>query len=128
MGRVTGIGGIFFYAKNPQLLHDWYKKNLGIDIQDWGGTVFTWEDENGDPTKGTSVFSIADIKSDQFAPSKANFMINFRVDNVTELVNSLRSAGCQVLDEIQESEYGKFGWVIDPEGNKIELWQPPVGQ
>ena len=128
MARVTGIGGVFFYAHNPALLHEWYKKNLGIDIQDWGGVAFTWEDEQGQPIKGTSVFSIADIKSDQFAPGTSNFMINFRVDVLAELVRSLQSAGCEVVDEIQDSEFGKFGWVIDPEGNKIELWQPPLGQ
>ena len=128
MGRVTGIGGIFFYAQDPALLHEWYKNNLGIDIQDWGGTAFAWADEQGQPIKGTSVFSIADIKSDQFAPGKSNFMINFRVDDLAELVHSLHRAGCEVVDEIQDSEFGKFGWVIDPEGNKIELWQPPLGQ
>ena len=128
MGKVIGVGGIFFYAKDSDFLQSWYKNNLGIDMQDWGGTAFSWEDEKGQPIKGTTVFSIADSTSGQFEPGSAKFMINFRVSELSSLMDSLRSSGCQVLDETNDSEYGKFGWVIDPEGNKIELWEPPSGQ
>jgi len=128
MKRVTGIGGIFFQAKDPAALQAWYKKHLGIDVQAWGGTAFTWADADGNPTTGTTVWSIFKAGSDQFAPSKASFMINYRVDDLTALLQALREEGCTVLEKTDDSEYGKFGWVIDPEGNKIELWQPPAGQ
>ena len=126
MKRVTGIGGIFLSAKNPANLGAWYKAHLGIDVQEWGGTAFRWVDDNGDPVGGTTAWSVGDGSS--FAPSKAPFMVNYRVADLHALLRELRSEGCQVLDKVDESEYGKFGWVMDPEGNKVELWQPPDGQ
>ncbi len=128
MKRVTGIGGIFFKAKDAVALQAWYKRHLGIDVQEWGGTAFSWTDAEGKPFGGTTIWSIGSTKGDLFAPSKATFMINYRVDDVHALVKVLKQEGCKVLDKIDESEYGKFAWVIDPEGNKVELWQPPVGQ
>jgi predicted enzyme related to lactoylglutathione lyase len=120
MKRVAGIGGIFFAAKDPVALRAWYKKHLGIDVQDWGGAAFTWTDA------GTTIWSVGDGK--YFAPSTATFMINYRVEDLAALLKTLRDEGCEVLDKTDDSEYGKFGWVMDPEGNKIELWQPPEGQ
>ena len=117
MKRVTGIGGIFFKAKDPVALRAWYKKHLGIDVQEWGGTAFT--------TNGTTIWSVG---GDTFGPSKTPFMINYRVADLAALLAALRSEGCNVLEKTDDSEYGKFGWVIDPEGNKVELWQPPEGQ
>jgi predicted enzyme related to lactoylglutathione lyase len=128
MKRVTGIGGIFFHAKDPGTLRAWYKTHLGIDVQAWGGTAFTWTDAEGSPMKGTTVWSIGTAGGDQFAPSKSTFMINYRVDDLAALLQALRAEGCNVLEKTDDSEYGKFGWVIDPEGNKVELWQPPPGQ
>lgn len=128
MNRVTGIGGIFFHAKNPVSLREWYRKHLGIDVQDWGGTAFTWSDAAGNPVKGTTIWSVGAADSDGFGPSRSNFMINYRVEDLSALLQDLRDEGCQVLDKTDESEYGKFGWVIDPEGNKVELWQPPAGR
>ena len=128
MKRVTGIGGIFFKAKDAPALRAWYKKHLGIDVQGWGGTAFTWTDAEGKPTAGTTVWSIGSDQSDQFAPGKATFMINYRVEDARALAAVLKEEGCTVLDKIDESEYGIFAWVIDPEGNKIELWQPPAGK
>jgi predicted enzyme related to lactoylglutathione lyase len=104
------------------------QRHLAIDVQDWGGTAFTWTDSDGKPTGGTTVWSVAPAESKQFAPSKAAFMVNYRVEDLHALVAALKAEGCNVLDEINDSEYGKFGWVIDPEGNKVELWQPPAGQ
>ena len=121
MKRVTGIGGIFFKAKDAPALRAWYKRHLGIDVQDWGGTAFTWSDADG----GMTVWSVAPETSNQFAPSNATFMVNYRVDDLQGLIAALKAEGCNVLDKINDSEYGKFGWVIDPEGNKVELWQPP---
>lgn len=128
MKRVTGIGGVFFHAKDPKALCAWYKRHLGMDIQEWGGTAFTWTDADGKPTGGTTIWSVGGADSNQFAPSTSNFMINYRVDDLASLLQALRAEGCQVLEKTDDSEYGKFGWVMDPEGNKVELWQPPPGQ
>ena len=128
MKRVTGIGGIFFKAKDAPALQAWYKRHLGVDVQDWGGSVFNWADADGKPTVGTTTWSIGPEDGDQFAPSKSSFMVNYRVDDLSALVATLKEEGCNVLDQVDDSEYGKFAWVIDPEGNKAELWQPPPGQ
>jgi len=128
MKRVTGIGGIFFNSTDPTALRAWYKEHLGIDVQDWGGTAFTWTDPEGNPTAGTTIWSVGDAKSNSFAPSTGPFMVNYRVADLHALVRVLKTEGCRVLDRIDESEYGKFAWVIDPDGNKVELWEPPAGQ
>ena len=128
MKRVTGIGGIFFNAKDPVALRAWYKTHLGIDVQAWGGAAFTWTDDQGNPVKGTTIWLIGSEEGDPFAPSRSSFMINYRVEDLGALLQALRKEGCKVLDKTDESEYGRFGWVVDPEGNKVELWQPPPGQ
>lgn len=128
MRRVTGIGGIFFHAKDPAMLRAWYKTHLGIDVLDWGGAAFVWADAKGEAMKGTTIWSIGDAKDNYYAPSKAPFMINYRVENLVELLKALRAEGCDVVDKMDDSEFGKFGWVMDPEGNKVELWQPPEGR
>jgi predicted enzyme related to lactoylglutathione lyase len=126
MKRVTGIGGIFFQAKDPATLHAWYKEHLGIDVQGWGGTAFVWADEDGKPTGGTTIWSVGKVGAASYAPSTAPFMINYRVADLASLLEALRAEGCDVLDKTDDSEYGKFGWVMDPEGNKVELWEPPA--
>lgn len=128
MKRVTGIGGIFFKANDAAALQAWYKRHLGVDVQPWGGASFDWTDADGKPTGGTTAWLITPPDSKQFAPSTASFMVNYRVDDLHALLAALRQEGCNVLDKIDESDFGKFGWVIDPEGNKVELWEPPVGQ
>lgn len=128
MRRVTGIGGIFMSARDPKALGAWYRKHLGIDVQDWGGAAFTWSDSDGKPMKGTTIWSVGPADGKQFAPSKSTFMINYRVEDLASLLAALREEGCDVLEKTDDSEYGKFGWVMDPEGNKVELWQPPEGQ
>ena len=128
MKRVTGIGGIFFSAEDPAALRAWYKRHLGIDVQEWGGAAFTWTDASGKPMAGTTAWSIGAADGKHFAPSKAAFMVNYRVADLTALLQALRDEGCQVLEKMDDSEYGKFGWVMDPEGNKVELWEPPAGQ
>ena len=128
MKRVTGIGGIFFHAKDPVALRAWYQRHLGLDIQEWGGAAFTWTDDAGAPTKGTTIWSVGPEDNGHFAPGKASFMINYRVADLDALLAVLREEGCTVLEKPEDSEYGKFGWVIDPENNKIELWEPPAGQ
>jgi predicted enzyme related to lactoylglutathione lyase len=117
MKRVTGIGGIFFHAKDPVALRAWYKRHLGIDVQEWGGAAFE--------SQGTTAWSIAAAGGNDFAPGTSAFMVNYRVDDLAALLQALRDEGCNVLDKTDDSEFGKFGWVIDPEGNKVELWEPP---
>jgi predicted enzyme related to lactoylglutathione lyase len=126
MRRVTGIGGVFFSAKDPVALRAWYQRHLGVDVTPWGGAAFPWVGADGQPVAGVTIWSVG--PSGQFAPSAATFMINYRVDDLAALLQALRDEGCDVLEKSEDSEYGKFGWVIDPEGNKVELWQPPAGQ
>jgi predicted enzyme related to lactoylglutathione lyase len=128
MTRVTGIGGIIFKAKDPKALQAWYQKHLGIDVQPWGGASFDWTDGEGKPVGGTTAWNIVAVDSDSFAPSTAAFMVNYRVADIKALLRALKEEGCNAADESEDSEYGKFGWVIDPEGNKVELWEPPLGQ
>lgn len=128
MKRVTGIGGIFIKAKDPEALRAWYRDHLGIAVEDWGGTAFRWSGPDNPAGTGTTVWSIFAAESDYFAPSTAPFMVNYRVADLDALLAALRAEGCNVDDKVQDYEYGKFGWVTDPEGNKIELWQPPEGQ
>ena len=126
MSGVRGIGGIFLKAKDPAMLRAWYKKHLGIDVQAWGGTAFRWVDSSDHPIAGKTAWFVGDGKN--FAPSTASFMVNYRVSDLHALLATLRAEGCDVLEKTEESEFGKFGWVMDPEGNKVELWQPPEGQ
>jgi predicted enzyme related to lactoylglutathione lyase len=128
MRRVTGIGGIFFTASDPVALRAWYKEHLGIDVQVWGGASFDWADAEGNALKGTTAWMIGPADGKHYAPSKSTFMVNYRVDDLTALLQALRDEGCDVLEKTSEDEYGKFGWVMDPEGNKVELWEPPPGQ
>lgn len=127
MKRVTGIGGVFFKARDPKALGEWYRTHLGIQVEAWGGAALRWADDPaGD--KGTTVWSPFKDDTPYFAPSTASFMINYRVEDLHALLAQLREEGCAVDDKVDESEFGKFGWVMDPEGNKVELWQPPAGQ
>ena len=124
--RVIGIGGIAIRAKEPAKLREWYKVHLGIDVQVWGGAAFHWVDASGAPANGSTAWSVSN--GADFAPSNASFMVNYRVADLNSLLKALREEGCEVLDKVVDSEYGKFGWVMDPEGNKVELWQPPPGK
>jgi predicted enzyme related to lactoylglutathione lyase len=124
--RVTGIGGIFFRANDPEALRAWYRTHLGVPIEQWGGAMFSWKTPPG--TEGGTVWNVFDKDTDYFGPEPKSFMVNFRVADLHGLVAALRAEGCKVDDNVQDSEYGKFGWVTDPEGNRIELWEPPPGQ
>lgn len=127
MKRVTGIGGIFFKSKDPKALGEWYRKHLGMKVEEWGGVAFSWSDDPSEG-KGSTIWSPFNHDTDYFEPSTAPFMINFRVADLHGLLAALRDEGCDVQDKVEESEFGKFGYVVDPEGNKLELWQPPEGQ
>lgn len=122
--RVTGIGGVFFLAEQDnKSLHAWYEKHLGIPIQEWGGGLLLWEDDEG-PDGGATVWHVARPDSKWFAPSKSRFMINYRVNDLVRLIEQLQAEGIEILQGPETHENGLFAWLMDPEGNKIELWEP----
>ena len=128
MKRVTGIGGIFFKSRDPKQLGEWYRRHLGIEVEEWGGAAFRWVTPENPSGTGTTIWNPFKDDTGYFAPSQASFMVNFRVADLHALLALLRSEGCEVDTKVDESDYGKFGWVMDPEGNRIELWEPPAGQ
>lgn len=119
--RVTGIGGLFFKTKNPVKLKEWYKNHLGFNVDDWGCT-FWWKDNHGKPA--STQWSPFKKDTTYFLPAKKDYMFNYRVENLIELLKTLKKEGVTIIDEIEEYEYGKFGWILDLDGNKIELWEP----
>lgn len=125
MGRVTGLGGVFFKAKDPKSMYAWYEKHLGIKQQaDGSGVMFHWRDFNNPDQTGLTVWSIFPETTKYFNPSTAPFMLNYRVENLTELLAQLKADGVTV-EKVEEADYGKFAWIMDPEGNRIELWESP---
>ncbi|MCK7593879.1 VOC family protein [Pseudomarimonas salicorniae] len=122
--RVTGIGGVFFKARDPGALGQWYARHLGLPVQDWGGAVFEWA-EAGTGRPACSVWSPFKQDTTYFEPGDRDYMINLRVDDLDALLAQLREEGCEVLDRREDSEQGRFGYVLDPEGQLVELWQPP---
>jgi predicted enzyme related to lactoylglutathione lyase len=121
--KVTGIGGIFFHSKNPEEIREWYGKNLGLAIDDYG-SAFEFRNANKPDEINYLRWSPFEEGTEYFKPSEKEFMINYRVQNIEGLVRNLRKNGVTIVDEIEEFEYGKFIHIIDPEGNKIELWEP----
>ncbi|AWH73929.1 glyoxalase [Dokdonia sp. Dokd-P16] len=121
MKRVTGIGGMFFKSEDPDAQKEWYKNHLGIPTDQYGWT-FWWRDENG--KKCSTQWSPMNDDTTYFSPSKKQFMFNFRVDNLIALLAVLKEEGVTIVGEVEEYSYGKFGWILDPEDNKIELWEP----
>lgn len=119
--RVTGLGGFFFKTKDPNAIKSWYKEKLGIPTDQYGWT-FWWRDEAGN--KCSTQWSPFKEDTSYFSPSSKQFMMNFRVENLKELLKVLKEEGVTIVGEIEEYDYGKFGWILDPEGNKIELWEP----
>jgi catechol 2,3-dioxygenase-like lactoylglutathione lyase family enzyme len=122
--RVTGIGGIFFKAKDPATLAAWYREHLGIESND-GYADFPWRDADRPDELGRTVWSLFPADTDYFQPSKQPFMINYRVSNLPRLLEQLRREGV-TIEKVENHDYGSFAWVMDPEGNRIELWQPPL--
>ena len=122
--KVTGIGGIFFYSENPQLTKEWYTKNLGLEINEWGSSSFESRDINKPDEINSLQWSPFKKGDEYFSPSKKEFMINYRVQNIEGLVIKLKENGVTILDSIATYDYGKFVHIMDTEGNKIELWEP----
>jgi predicted enzyme related to lactoylglutathione lyase len=123
MKKVTGLGGVFFKCEDPQKMNEWYAKNLGLPVTEYGAT-FEWR-EAGDPSKkGATAWSTFPQDTKYFNPSTRPFMINYRVANIVALVEELKKDNVTIVDEIAEYDYGKFVHILDPEGNIIELWEP----
>ncbi len=124
MARVTGIGGVFFKTRgDKEALQRWYAKHLGIALEPWGGAILKWPDDTASD-KGLTVWHVAAKDSDWFAPSDAPFMINYRVDDLDGLIVQLETGGVAIHKGPEQHENGKFAWVLDPDGNKVELWEP----
>ncbi len=119
--RVTGLGGFFFKTPDPKKLKEWYRDHLGLNTDQYGCT-FWWKDKEGNDC--STQWSPMKADTAYFEPSKAPFMMNFRVADLATLLAVLKKEGVTVVGEIQEFEYGKFGYILDPDGNKLELWEP----
>jgi len=122
--KVTGIGGIFFYSDNPQETNEWYSKNLGIVINDWGSSSFESRNVNKPDEINSLQWKLFKNGDEYFSPSKKEFMINYQVQNIEGLVTKLKKNGVTILDSIATYDYGKFVHIMDNEGNKMELWEP----
>jgi predicted enzyme related to lactoylglutathione lyase len=121
MEGVTGIGGVFQRAGQAASLRDWYAVHLGIDLSEWGTKTF-------EMTPGSSTtWAVFDSDTDYFGRPDQAFMVNFRVADLDAMLAQLRSAGVEVIDSLEESEFGRFGWAVDPEGTRFEIWEPPPG-
>ncbi len=121
MAKVTGIGGVFFKStKDNKALSEWYQRHLGIQLEPWGGAILRWPEDKAED-KGLTVWNVAAKDSDWF---DAPLMINYRVDNLVELLAQLRAAGVQIVKGPESHENGKFAWILDLDGNKVELWEP----
>ena len=125
MERVTGIGGVFFKTNDPDKLKEWYRDHLGVPVDDDGYVSFRWRDREDPERVGFTAWQTFPEDTSYFDPSKAPFMINYRVRDLHRMLDQLRKAGVEVSERTEESEYGKFGWASDPDGNRIELWEPP---
>lgn len=124
MKRVVGIGGIFFKSQDPEKLRAWYQEHLGLEVDAYGGVSFGCPDDEEQRKSAQTIWSLFPSDTKYFAPSNAPFMINYRVENLAALLEQLKSEGVEVDERTQEADYGKFGWIMDPEGNRIELWEP----
>jgi catechol 2,3-dioxygenase-like lactoylglutathione lyase family enzyme len=125
MARVTGIGGIFFKVDDPARTRAWYQEHLGIEPSPYGHHTFEWQHRGSPEREGCTVWNPFAADTTYFDPSKATFMVNYIVDDLHGMLAQLRAAGVEVDDKIEESEYGKFGWAVDVDGNRMELWEPP---
>ena len=125
MQKVKGIGGIFFKTRDPKALGAWYRDQLGVPVEEWGGASFGWHPPGEPERRANTIWSPFAADTPYFAPSDASFMVNYRVEDLDAMLAQLAASGIDPVGGIEESESGRFAWVLDPEGNKVELWQPP---
>jgi predicted enzyme related to lactoylglutathione lyase len=126
MAKITGSGGVFFKSKgNRAALAAWYQKHLGMPLEEFGGAILRWPDDRAED-RGLTVWHVAEGDSRWFSPSNSSFMINYRVDNLGEMLAQLRAGGVEVIGGPESHENGKFAWIMDPDGNKVELWEPMI--
>jgi predicted enzyme related to lactoylglutathione lyase len=125
MARVTGVGGIFLRAQKPDQLVAWYQNFLGLAPAPYCGTNFEWREKDSPETLGNTVWSLFPMNTEYFGPGPQQAMVNFRVDDLDGLLLKLEEAGVEIDLQQQSDEYGRFAWIIDPEGNRVELWEPP---
>ncbi|HBR56354.1 MAG TPA: glyoxalase [Blastocatellia bacterium] len=124
MAKITGIGGVFFKStKDNTRLAEWYRDHLGLHLEDWGGAILKWPDDTAEDG-GLTVWTVAASDSKWFAPSEAGFMINYRVDDLDEMLAQLKAGGVEIIGGPEADANGKFAWIMDPDGNKVELWEP----
>ncbi len=124
MARVTGIGGVFFKSTNDnKALAAWYQKHLGLPLEEFGGAILKWPDDKAED-QGLTVWHVAESESQWFSPSTSNFMINYRVDDLDGMISQLQKAGIEVVGGPESHENGRFAWIMDLDGNKVELWEP----
>lgn len=124
MGRVRGIGVVFFKSENPEALRAWYAKHLGIVSEGESGTMFPWNQPDSPSKMDFTAWCIFPASTRYFGASKASFMMNYVVDDLHDTLKTLREEGVWVDQNVEGYEYGKFGWIMDPDGNRIELWEP----
>ncbi|TWP53181.1 VOC family protein [Lentzea tibetensis] len=127
MAQVTGIGGIFLRSRDPARLAAWYRENLGVPMSDKGTVTFHWVDHMSEDNPGTTTMALFANDTEYFGEPGQRAMLNFRVDDLRALLTKLKARGVEVLPELEDSEFGRFGWCVDPEGNRIELWEPADG-
>lgn len=128
MTGITGLGGVFVKAANKEETATWYRDKLGLALEPFGGINFGWRNTEDPSREGYSLFSLFERDTDYFGEASGNAMVNFRVENLDAYLAQLREAGVTVIDKIEDGEYGRFGWIEDPEGTRIELWEPPEGE
>jgi predicted enzyme related to lactoylglutathione lyase len=126
-GRATGLGGVFFRAKDPDALGAWYRDTLGVPVEEGRFAVYRWRDHDDASREGSTVWAAFDDDTDYFGPGGKQLMLNFRVADLDRVLDELRTEGVEVIDRVEETPQGRFGWIVDPEGNRIELWQPAPG-
>ena len=126
MAKVTGIGGVFFKSRTDNAaLAAWYQKHLGMTLESFGGAILRWPDDKAED-RGLTVWHIAERDTQWFSPSSSSFMINYRVDDLDEMLGQLRAGGVSIIKGPESHENGKFAWIMDPDGNKVELWEPMI--
>ena len=125
MQRVTGIGGIFFKSRNPEKLYQWYEEHLGLKRNGGEAVIFPWRHPEDSSKTGMTVWSLFPRNTTYFSPSQSSFMVNYRVEDLDPLLELLRQEGVEIDEHREDSEYGRFAWIMDPEGNRLELWEPP---